>query len=118
MQMSEVGAGVSFTDRTTARLVQGQGVGSPLRVLNVYLASGSESLSGSSISRRQNAVKHVNSMRHRLNQIFGRTDPHQIARLIRGQDRSKIANHAPHCTFFFADAQTTDGVTVKTNLRR
>src|SRR6185295_9327477 len=51
-------------------------------------------------------------------QIFGSANTHQIPRLIGRQSRTNVAYDVPHHLLFFPDAETADGVTVKTNPRR
>jgi hypothetical protein len=87
-----------------------------LRVLDVQLAARRKSLSGPAVSRRQNAVKHVDTARNCLDQIFRRADTHQISRRIFRHSRRDVFDDVKHHRLLFADAQTTDGITVKADV--
>src|ERR1700754_1180506 len=73
---------MSQTDRTFTGLVERTEIRRPSRVLNVYFPCRSESLPGSSISRRQHTVKHMHAPRYSFNKILRSPDPHQIARTV------------------------------------
>ena len=88
----------------------------PLRVLDVQFAARRERLAGAAVSRRQNAVKHVDTARHCFDQIFGRADAHQISRRVFRHSRRDVFDDFKHHRLFFADTQSADRVAVKANV--
>ena len=118
VKMAQVSSRVTTTDAARATLIQRSRVARPLRVLHVELAARGEGLSGSSISCRQHAIKHIHAARHTLNQIFRRPNTHQIARTIRRHPRRNLFNHAVHHTLLFTDTQAAERVAIETNFNR
>src|SRR5205085_511679 len=114
--MTEIRARVPPADRTLARFVEWARVVYPLRVLDVQLAARRESLTGATVARRQNTVKHVYATRYRLDQILWRSNAHQITRRFFWHSRCEVLNYVKHHRFLFADTQSADRVTVKTDV--
>src|SRR5215213_9669523 len=114
--MTHVSPRMSPAYRTAARFVEGTRIVRPLCVLDVQLAAGRKSLAGPSIARRQNAVEHVDTSRHRFHQVLRGAHTHQVPWGIFWQPRRDVANHFEHHRLLFADAQATDRIAIKTDV--
>src|SRR4029077_19664409 len=66
-----------------------------------------------SVPRRQNTVEHVDAARYGFDEIVRCTDPHQVARTIRGQHRRILSQDPEHHVLRLADSKTADGVAVE-----
>ena len=51
------------------------------------------------------AIEHIDAAPHRLKEIIGRSDAHQIARLVGRQMRDHGIEHVKHRRLRFADRQ-------------
>ena len=58
---------------------------------------------------RQDAIEDVDAAQDAVDQVFGRTDSHQVARLVLGQQRRDHIQHGVHLVFGFAHRQAPDG---------
>ena len=70
------------------------------------------------VTRRHDAIEHVDPARHRLQHILGRTDPHQISRSIVGEDRFDLLNHRKHHRLRFPDRQSAYRIAMKTDVHQ
>ena len=102
----------------TARFVERTRVFCPLRVLDIQLSTRREGLTGASVARRQDAVEHINAASDRFHEIFGSSDAHEITRSLFWHPRRNLVEHAEHDGLLFADTQSADRVTVKTDFDR
>ena len=58
-------------------------------------------------------IKHVDTLRHAFDQIFGRAHTHQIARLVRRQSVRRVRHDLQHLFFGFAHTDAAHGVARK-----
>ena len=58
---------------------------------------------------RQDAIEDVNAAQNAIDQIFGRADAHQIARLVFGKIWIHHIEHRMHFVFGLAHRQPADG---------
>ena len=61
-------------------------------------------------ARGQHAVEHIYAAIDRLDDVLGRADAHQVARLIGGQRRAGFVQRGVHLRFGLAHSQAADGV--------
>ena len=92
-QMTNVRTGIVSTRVAIAVVINWRKVARIFCVFNHQTAVRSHACSVSCNSRRQNAVKHVDSANRTVDQSVRRTDAHQIARLVfRNERRREIQN--------------------------
>src|SRR6201991_4481568 len=87
---------MSQTDRTFTGLVERTEIRRPSRVLNVYFPCRSESLPGSSISRRQHTVKHIHAPRYSFNKILRSPYPNKISWMVGWYSRRNLMDDEKH----------------------
>src|SRR5689334_19557827 len=114
--MTQIRARVTATHGTSARLVERAGIGRPLRILDIQLATRGECLSGAAVPRGQNAIKHVDTARYCVNQILRCTNAHQVSWSVFRHSRRDVFDYVKHQRLLFPNAQATDGVTVKADI--
>ncbi len=103
-----VGAGVAvaaFLDRPQVALVG--------RVADANGPVGGEKVAVAGVAGGHAAVEHVDSARHRLHQVLGPADAHQVARPVHRQLRSRVLEHCIALVFRLTHGQPADGVPVK-----
>src|SRR5262249_58757199 len=83
------------------------------RVGEVDRAAPREGHAVTSVARRQNAIEHVNTARHRLDEIMRRADTHQITRALIGKHWRRFGDDPEHHLLRFADGKAADRVAVK-----
>ena len=66
-----------------------------------------------SVPRWQHTVEHVDAACYGFDEIVRRTDPHQVARTIRRQQRRSRSHDPEHHVLRLADSKTADGVAVE-----
>src|ERR1700754_1238388 len=109
---------MSQTDRTFTGLVERTEIRRPSRVLNVYFPCRSESLPGSSISRRQHTVKHIHAPRYSFNKILRSPDTHQISWTVGWHLRRNLIDYVKHDRLFLANTNPADRIAIKANSNR
>src|SRR5688500_10538083 len=57
----------------------------------------------------QHTIKDIDSPRHAVDQVFGRTDSHQVARFVLRQKRSDHIERGVHLLLRFPHRESTDG---------
>ena len=100
----EVAAGVA-----AAGLVQRRLVFLVLGVLDLDVAKTGEQPAIAGVTRRHDAVEHVDAVRHARHQVFRRAHAHQVMRLVGRQARTHVGQHAHHVFLRLADGQAADG---------
>lgn len=109
-KVPEIRTGVAAAGQAAAVGIEGSEV---LLVCGIFDADGTMAGEGHSIAAiasRHNAVEHVDAAADGFEQIFGATDTHQIARLVRGQERDSAVEGGIHLRRRLSDTQATDGV--------
>src|SRR5213075_3577195 len=79
-------------------------------VADIERPVGGKRLAGAPRARRQYAIEHVDPAEHRLNEVVGLADAHQIARLIRGQHGNREIEAAEHRLLPLADRKAADRI--------
>src|SRR5688572_13320173 len=114
--MPQVRARVTPANRTETRFVQRSIVLRPLGIFDVQLAARGKCLAGSPVTRRQNAVEHVDPAGHGLDEVFGRADAHQVSRTLFRHFWPNLVDYLKHSRLLFANTEPADRVTVEANL--
>ena len=65
---------------------------------------------------RQHAVEHVDAAHHRLDDVVGLADAHQVARLVGGQHVDREVEAAEHRLLPLADRQPADRIAVEADV--
>jgi len=60
---------------------------------------------------RQDTVKNIDAACHPVDQIFGCTDPHQVARFVFRQERNDYIKRIVHLLFGLAHGESANGDT-------
>lgn len=90
-----------------------RGIVSVGRVSQPQCAVGGKREGVSAISRRQDAVKHIDSGPDGGDNIGGHSDTHQVSRPVGGQQRGRVLDGGDHEVVTFADAEAANGVAVE-----
>src|SRR6185369_9563582 len=77
-----------------------------------------ERLTGSPVTRGQNAVKHIDTASYSFDQVRRCANTHQVSRRIPRHSRGDVIDNVEHHRLLFPDAQSADCITVKTDLDR
>ena len=115
-QMMQIGARIVARRRPCAFLVERPRIVGVAGVAQIDLAEAGERHAVAPVAGRHHAVEHVDAARHRLQQILGRADAHQVARAIRRQRRRGLLDHREHHRLRLADRKPADRVAVKADL--
>src|SRR3989338_4971533 len=75
---------------------------------DIYFSKRRKEGSVTGIASRHNAVEHINTTFDVLNQIFRRSNPHEIAWLISGHQWGSVFNRIVHEIVRFTDRETSD----------
>src|SRR6202020_2520919 len=67
-------------------------------------------------TRRHHAIEHIDASPHRLKEVAGRSDAHEIARLVEGEMRDHDVERVEHRRLRLADRQSADRIAVKVHL--
>ncbi|MBA7592027.1 hypothetical protein ES708_34199 [subsurface metagenome] len=62
-------------------------------------------------ARGQGAIEDITTPGNGFDDVFGRADPHQVARLAFGEAGYRLFNHSQGCFLGLADTQAADGIT-------
>ncbi len=89
------------------------GIGGVTGVLQVDRAEPAEREAMPAVAGRHHAVEHVDAARHRLHQVVGRADAHEVARLVRRQVRLHRLDHGEHHRLGLAHREAADGVALE-----
>ena len=82
----------------------------PLRVADIDRAVAREELAVAPVAGRHDAVKHIDTAGNVLQQVDRRTDAHQVAGLVLGEDAIGKLNHLVHLLRGLPDGKATDGI--------
>jgi len=107
--MTDIGARESLTSITVTRLVNRTFIARKSCVHQVESPLGRE---GGVVARepgRQDAIEDVNPAQNAVDQILGRADSHQVARLVLGQVRLHHVEHGVHFLLGLSHRQAADG---------
>ena len=88
-------------------------VGFVTRIAQLQIAKAREHRAIACVARGHDAVKHVNTLRHAFDQIFGSTHAHEVAWLVGGQTVRCVRHDLQHLFFGLAHAHTANGITWK-----
>ena len=116
VQVVQVAATEMLASITSAFRIQRARVQLVLRVLDLDVAILGEQHAVARVARRHHAIEHIYALRHRRHQVFRRTHPHQITRLILRQLRCGMFENALHVLLGFAHRQPADGIAVETDI--
>ena len=109
----QVGARIVPARGTGAVLVQRARIVGMARVLEVDLSAPGPGLPGPAGARGQHAIHHVDAALHRTDDVVGLADAHQVARLVLGQHRGRVVEHAEHRLLPLPDREAADRVAVE-----
>ena len=115
-QMAHVGTAVMAASRTAAALVEGPGVLGVFFVAQVHLTMPGKQISVTGVAGGHDAIEEIHAHVNRLKNIAGRTDAHQVSRLVLGHIRLHHVDDAVHILRCLTDGQAADGVTVQVHL--
>ena len=90
--------------------IDGREVFAPPLVADVDNAFGGVEHAVPGVAGRQHAVEHIDAAADALQNIFRRTDAHEVAGFVGGQYSSDQLGHGVHILHGFAHRQTADGV--------
>lgn len=110
-EMSEIGTGEMAAGITTASSIKGFVTVGVSGGFDDHFPLGSECHAGSSVTRRQDAIKEVDALFHGFQNVLRITGSHKIPDFIIGDYRVGFFNHFPGQCRGFADHQSADGVT-------
>ena len=117
-EMADIGARIASAGRAFARGVDRLRVGKILFVIDVHLAVPGKEISVPRVSARHDAIKEVDAAAYRLEKVLGRSDTHQIARLVFGHMRFDRFDDVVHHLGFLPDGKTADGIAREIKLGR
>src|SRR3954469_3091837 len=112
-EMADVGAAELPAGGAAAMLVERAGVALEPGVPEIEPPLPRQRASRPSRARRQHAVEHVDAFRDDLDDAFGITDPHEVARLAGRQAAGSVARRLEHRGAVFADGEPADRVAVE-----
>ena len=108
-QMVQIARAVGLAGGAVATRFQGTALGAEARGADVHAALAGVKAAVAGGAGGQDAIKHIDATRHAFQQIFGRTDAQQVARLAIGQFGDGGLQHGPHQVFGFANGQPANG---------
>src|SRR5579875_3003438 len=114
--MSDVCPRERLADPTRARLVEWAEIIAISSMFEHAFARCSENRSIACDASGQYAVKHIDPAFHALKEIIRAADSHQVARLVRWQQRSGISEYLVHQWLRLADAKPSDRIARKVEL--
>ena len=85
------------------------------RILNIDRPFAGEQLSVSGVPRGQHAVEEVDTARHGLYKVQGRSGAHQVSRAVLRQATGRAGHDVVHDVGRLSDAQSTDRVRLETD---
>ena len=115
-EVVEIGARIVARGGAGTRLVDRARVVGVARVLEVDRPEAGEGEPVPAVARRQDAVEHVDAACHRLDDVLGCADPHEIARPLGRERGGHGLDDAQHHLLRLAHGQPADGITVKAHL--
>ena len=107
MQVSQA---VLLVDEGRALGIDGAELLRPLRVADIDRAVAREELSVAPVTGRHDAVEHIDTTRNVLQQVDRRTNAHQVAGLVLGEDAIGQLDHLVHLLRGLTDGKATDGI--------
>ena len=107
MQVSQA---VLLVDEGRALGINGAELLRPLRVADIDRSVAREELAVASVTGRHNAVEHIDTAGNVLQQVDRRTDAHQVAGLVFGEDAIGKLDHLVHLLRGLPDGKATDGI--------
>ena len=113
--MVNISPRIIFAQRAVAFRFQRSGVFAVTGVADIDRPVSGKGLRRPSGAGRHNAVKHINPAQNCADNIVGTSDPHQVAGLVLGQHARRVIQNFKHGFLAFADRQSADGITVKTD---
>lgn len=108
-EMADVGARERAAGVAIAGLVNGTAVAGEGGVHQVETSLHREGGVMTRQPRRQDAVEDVHAAGDAVDQVFGRPDAHQVARLVFGKQRGHDVEHCVHLGFGLADGESANG---------
>src|SRR2546423_6178897 len=111
-EMSDVGAAESSAGRAIAIGVERPGIGPEFSALDVEPPVARERSAVSSHSRRGDAVEQVDAAANAFDQVLGKPDAHQIARVSLRQRVVDDFDHLVHGVLVFPDGQSANSESI------
>ena len=109
--MTDIGARESLASIAVTRLIQRTFIAGKSRIHQVEASFGRESGVMARETGWQDAVKDVDAAQNAVDQILGRANTHQVARLVLGQVRLHHVEHGVHFLLGLPDREAADGDT-------
>ncbi|GAV35157.1 hypothetical protein ROTAS13_02829 [Roseomonas sp. TAS13] len=116
--MVQIGARVPRAGRAVAFRVEGARVLGEFRVPQVHHAARGIGPRGAAGARRDHAVEHVDAAPDGADDVGGRADAHQVARLVPGQQRRGDVEGGEHHLLPLADREAADRIALEADPRQ
>ncbi len=114
--MAEVRPRVMLAGVTITGGIEGTRISAILCVFDHHPPCRGKQKAVTRVTRREDAVEHVDPSAHALEQVLWFTNPHEIARLVHRQLGSSMCHEIVHDVPWFTDAQTAYGIAVEAAL--
>src|SRR4030095_1194480 len=108
VEMSEIGTRMVSTRVAPARRIEGSIVLGITGVPDVEAAFAGEQLTVARVTRRHDAVEHVDAPGNALDEVFRRPRSHQIPGSVEGQRAGGLFGDPVHDLYRFANADAAD----------
>src|SRR5438128_4740765 len=118
LQMMQVAAREMRAGVAPAALIERARVVAIAGVADFDVAAAGEEPAVAGVARRQHAVEHVDSGRDRLDDVLGRADAHEIARLVLGKPRRGVGEDPALVALGLAHREPADRVALETDARQ
>src|SRR5579871_6661054 len=112
-EMADVGAAEARARRARATVLERPLVARESGVAKVEPPLARERAAGARGARREDAVEHVDAARDHLEHSFRVADPHEVARLLLGEERCGSAGRLEHPVAILPHAEPADRVRVE-----
>src|SRR5262245_5638453 len=116
--MAQVRPGVVLAGITITVRIKGTFIGAILGVLDHYTPGRGKKKAIAGVACREDAVEHVNTSAHTLEQVVWFANPHEIAWLVRRQLDCRMRGEIVHDIPWFANAQAADGIAIKATIEQ
>ena len=110
IEVMKIGAREARTGHAGAGRIERRVVFLVAGISNAQVAETCEEMAVAGVSRRHDAVEHVDAGADAVDQVFRRADAHQVARLVGRQAVRRVRDDALHLGLRLADADTTDRI--------
>src|ERR1700683_593119 len=109
VQMTQVAAAVVQAGVAAAVVLDRAGLQAVSGVADVDDPAAREQMRVARVARGHHAIEHVDAAAHRLQDVLGPADPHEVARLVRGHQRQQRVQHLFALRFGLPDRQAAYG---------